>query len=127
MPGLVDGHTHISFGESRSEEENALYTPVEMQNERGKSGLVGLLDAAAGRSSRSITQSPHLIVDCQNILILAVNHLLNVARQLFIQRFTIIFYGGVLALFRFRQNGVIIAAGYHGLQTDPAPVNCARC
>ncbi|WP_254047017.1 amidohydrolase family protein [Pusillimonas sp. T2] len=31
MPGLVDGHTHISFGESRSEEENALYTPVEFR------------------------------------------------------------------------------------------------
>jgi imidazolonepropionase-like amidohydrolase len=29
MPGLVDGHTHISFGEARSEEENALYTPPE--------------------------------------------------------------------------------------------------
>jgi len=31
MPGLVDGHTHISFGESRSEEENALYTPPEFR------------------------------------------------------------------------------------------------
>jgi imidazolonepropionase-like amidohydrolase len=29
MPGLVDGHVHISFGEARSEEELALYTPVE--------------------------------------------------------------------------------------------------
>lgn len=29
MPGLIDGHTHISFGEARSEEELALYTPVE--------------------------------------------------------------------------------------------------
>ncbi len=29
MPGIVDGHTHISFGEARSEEENALYTPPE--------------------------------------------------------------------------------------------------
>lgn len=29
LPGLVDGHTHISFGEARSEEELALYTPVE--------------------------------------------------------------------------------------------------
>ncbi len=29
MPGIVDGHTHISFGEARSEEELALYTPVE--------------------------------------------------------------------------------------------------
>ena len=31
LPGLIDGHTHISFGESRSEEENALYTPVEFR------------------------------------------------------------------------------------------------
>lgn len=31
MPGLLDAHTHISFGESRSEEENALYTPVEFR------------------------------------------------------------------------------------------------
>jgi len=29
LPGLIDGHTHISFGEARSEEELALYTPVE--------------------------------------------------------------------------------------------------
>jgi len=29
MPGLIDGHIHISFGEARSEEELALYTPVE--------------------------------------------------------------------------------------------------
>lgn len=31
LPGLIDGHTHISFGDSRSEEENALYTPVEFR------------------------------------------------------------------------------------------------
>lgn len=31
LPGLVDAHTHISFGESRAEEENALYTPVEFR------------------------------------------------------------------------------------------------
>lgn len=31
IPGLIDGHTHISFGESRSEEENALYTPPEFR------------------------------------------------------------------------------------------------
>jgi imidazolonepropionase-like amidohydrolase len=31
MPGLIDGHTHISFGEARSEEELALYTPVEFR------------------------------------------------------------------------------------------------
>jgi imidazolonepropionase-like amidohydrolase len=29
VPGLVDGHMHISFVEARSEEELALYTPVE--------------------------------------------------------------------------------------------------
>jgi imidazolonepropionase-like amidohydrolase len=29
LPGLIDGHTHISFGEARSEEELALYTPIE--------------------------------------------------------------------------------------------------
>src|SRR5579871_2067860 len=29
MPGIIDAHTHISFGEARSEEELALYTPVE--------------------------------------------------------------------------------------------------
>lgn len=29
MPGLVDGHMHISFGEAASEEELSLYTPVE--------------------------------------------------------------------------------------------------
>jgi imidazolonepropionase-like amidohydrolase len=28
-PGLIDGHTHISFGNARSEEELALCTPVE--------------------------------------------------------------------------------------------------
>ncbi len=31
LPGLIDGHTHISFGEARSEEELALYTPVEFR------------------------------------------------------------------------------------------------
>src|SRR5258708_4187786 len=29
MPGLVDGHMHISFGEAASEEELSLYTPAE--------------------------------------------------------------------------------------------------
>lgn len=29
MPGLIDGHIHIAFGEARAEEEVALYTPVE--------------------------------------------------------------------------------------------------
>lgn len=31
MPGIIDGHTHIAFGEARSEEELALYTPVEFR------------------------------------------------------------------------------------------------
>ncbi|MGQ0668551.1 MAG: amidohydrolase family protein [Actinomycetota bacterium] len=29
MPGLIDGHMHISFGEAASEEELSLYTPAE--------------------------------------------------------------------------------------------------
>ena len=29
MPGLVDGHMHISFGEATSEEELSIYTPAE--------------------------------------------------------------------------------------------------
>jgi imidazolonepropionase-like amidohydrolase len=29
MPGLIDGHMHISFGEAQSEEELSLYTPSE--------------------------------------------------------------------------------------------------
>ena len=29
MPGLVDGHMHISFGEAESEEELSIYTPAE--------------------------------------------------------------------------------------------------
>jgi len=32
LPGLVDAHTHISFCEATSEEENALYTPVEYRS-----------------------------------------------------------------------------------------------
>jgi imidazolonepropionase-like amidohydrolase len=32
VPGLVDAHIHISFGEATSEEENALYTPVEYRS-----------------------------------------------------------------------------------------------
>ena len=29
MPGIVDGHMHISFGEAASEEELSIYTPAE--------------------------------------------------------------------------------------------------
>lgn len=54
MPGLVDGHTHISFGESRSEEENALYTPVEFRTVKAlyyakkilQAGVTSAFDAA---------------------------------------------------------------------------------
>jgi imidazolonepropionase-like amidohydrolase len=54
MPGLVDGHTHISFGESRSEEENALYTPVEFRTAKAlyyskkilQAGVTSAFDAA---------------------------------------------------------------------------------
>jgi len=54
MPGLVDGHTHISFGESRSEEENALYTPPEFRTAKAlyysrkvlQAGVTSAFDAA---------------------------------------------------------------------------------
>jgi imidazolonepropionase-like amidohydrolase len=54
MPGLIDGHTHISFGESRSEEENALYTPVEFRTAKAlyyskkvlQAGVTSAFDAA---------------------------------------------------------------------------------
>jgi len=54
MPGLVDGHTHISFGEARSEEENALYTPPEFRALRAawnakkilQAGVTSAFDAA---------------------------------------------------------------------------------
>ena len=54
LPGIVDGHTHISFGESRSEEELALYTPVEFRTLRAvwnakkvlQAGVTSAFDAA---------------------------------------------------------------------------------
>ncbi len=54
MPGLIDGHTHISFGESRSEEENALYAPAEFRSLRAiwnakkvlQAGVTSAFDAA---------------------------------------------------------------------------------
>ncbi len=54
LPGLVDGHTHISFGEARSEEENALYTPVEFRTAKAiyyakkvlQAGVTSAFDAA---------------------------------------------------------------------------------
>jgi len=55
LPGLVDGHIHVSFGESRSEEENALYTPVEYRALRAawharkvlRAGVTSAFDAAS--------------------------------------------------------------------------------
>jgi imidazolonepropionase-like amidohydrolase len=54
MPGLVDGHTHVSFGEARSEEELALYTPVEYRTLKAaynarkilQAGVTSAFDAA---------------------------------------------------------------------------------
>lgn len=54
MPGLVDGHTHISFGEARSEEELALHTAVEFRTIRAiwnarkllRAGVTSAFDAA---------------------------------------------------------------------------------
>lgn len=54
LPGLVDAHVHISFGEARSEEELALYTPVEYRSLRAvwnarkvlRAGVTSAFDAA---------------------------------------------------------------------------------
>ncbi|MDB5807814.1 MAG: putative dipeptidase [Betaproteobacteria bacterium] len=54
MPGLVDAHIHISFGEARTEEENALYTPVEFRTAKAlyyakkvlQAGVTSAFDAA---------------------------------------------------------------------------------
>lgn len=54
LPGLIDAHTHISFGEARSEEELALYTPVEYRAIRAiwnarkvlQAGVTSAFDAA---------------------------------------------------------------------------------
>ena len=32
MPGLIDAHTHLSFGEASSEEELGIYTSVEYRS-----------------------------------------------------------------------------------------------
>src|SRR5690606_36921224 len=50
----IDGHTHISFDESRSEEENALYTPPEFRTAKAlyyskkvlQAGVTSAFDAA---------------------------------------------------------------------------------
>ena len=54
LPGMIDGHTHISFGEDRSEEELALYTPVEYRTLKAamnakkvlQAGVTSAFDAA---------------------------------------------------------------------------------
>lgn len=54
MPGLIDAHIHISFGEARSEEELALYTPVEFRTLKAvwnarkvlQAGVTSAFDAA---------------------------------------------------------------------------------
>lgn len=44
-PGLIDGHTHISFGNARSEEELALYTPVEYRTLKAAANARRVLQA----------------------------------------------------------------------------------
>ncbi|WP_085884789.1 metal-dependent hydrolase family protein [Oceanibacterium hippocampi] len=54
MPGMIDGHIHVSFGEARSEEELALYTPVEYRSIKAiwnarkvlRAGVTSAFDAA---------------------------------------------------------------------------------
>ena len=54
LPGLIDCHTHISFGEARSEEELALYTPIEYRTLKAalnarkvlQAGVTSAFDAA---------------------------------------------------------------------------------
>jgi imidazolonepropionase-like amidohydrolase len=45
LPGMIDGHTHISFGEARSEEELALYTPVEYRTLKAAMNAKKILQA----------------------------------------------------------------------------------
>ena len=68
MPGLIDGHTHISFGEARSEEELALYTPVEYRALRAvwnakkvlQAGVTSAFDAA---TTYNVAQSVRDAID----------------------------------------------------------------
>jgi len=68
MPGLIDGHTHISFGEARSEEELALYTPVEYRAIRAiwnakkvlQAGVTSAFDAA---TTYNVAQSVRDAID----------------------------------------------------------------
>jgi imidazolonepropionase-like amidohydrolase len=45
LPGLIDGHTHIAFGEARTEEELALYTPVEYRTLKAAMNAYRVLQA----------------------------------------------------------------------------------
>lgn len=68
MPGLIDGHTHISFGEARSEEELALYTPVEFRTLKAvwnakkvlQAGVTSAFDAA---TTYNVAQSVRDAID----------------------------------------------------------------
>jgi imidazolonepropionase-like amidohydrolase len=68
MPGLIDAHTHISFGEARSEEELALYTPVEFRTLKAvwnakkvlQAGVTSAFDAA---TTYNIAQSVRDSID----------------------------------------------------------------
>ncbi len=68
MPGIIDGHTHISFGEARSEEELALYTPVEFRTLKAvwnakkvlQAGVTSAFDAA---TTYNIAQSVRDSID----------------------------------------------------------------
>jgi len=60
MPGLVDGHTHLSFGEAQSEEELAFYGSVEYRAIRagylaGKALRAGVTSAHEASSSYNIS------------------------------------------------------------------------
>lgn len=68
MPGLIDAHIHISFGEARSEEELALYTPVEFRALRAvwnarkvlQAGVTSAFDAA---TTYNVAQSVRDAID----------------------------------------------------------------
>jgi imidazolonepropionase-like amidohydrolase len=68
MPGLIDAHIHISFGEARSEEELALYTPVEFRTLKAiwnarkvlQAGVTSAFDAA---TTYNIAQSVRDAID----------------------------------------------------------------
>ena len=68
LPGLVDGHTHISFGEARSEEENALYTPVEFRTAKAiyyarKVLLAGVTSAFDAATTYNVAQAVRDAID----------------------------------------------------------------